>query len=434
MLSEDLTGAERARIKELFDRPELHRLFAAVRDRLARAGSAPAHSVLLKNMDEAERRMLAEVHGWSRIPGSDVRIDLARLDVALRESRAATGLRNVVEALGGPIADRPAEREQATQARDRMWSNARDRIEARPELCGWIDELRARGLVKRAAGPHSAGSREAELLDASIGVVARLPSAEGIPLSVLATETTGDAHSLDHGRPLTMLVLRAVARLVARTAVPTDAAQRRALWAEVGVQCDALSCHVLAFGLRPLGDGRLSRHLRENADAGEPSHLTLRELSRSSLALPAGTDVFVCENPAVVAVAADELGARCAPLVCVEGVPSTAAWCLLRSLARSGSRLRFHADFDWDGIKIGNLLVQRLKARAWRFGGCDYREAAREAPQGTALSGTPVQALWDDNLMQSMEQHGYAVSEEIVIARLLKDLNASMRRTFEEEE
>jgi uncharacterized protein (TIGR02679 family) len=133
--------------------------------------------------------------------------------------------------------------------------------------------------------------------------------------------------------------------------------------------------------------------------------------------------VFVCENPAVVAIAADQLRATCAPLVCVEGIPSTAAWQLLQSLVGHGAQLGFHADFDWDGIKIGNLLVERLGARPWRFGHGEYRAAMAEDSLRNPLTGAPVRAVWDSDLTRAMSESREAVSEESVVQALLEDLD-----------
>jgi uncharacterized protein (TIGR02679 family) len=120
--------------------------------------------------------------------------------------------------------------------------------------------------------------------------------------------------------------------------VPTAAAGRRALLREVGVDRDPLSSDVLVLGLRPEGSARLARHLRESAEDGEPRRITLRELGGPSLGVVPGTTVFVCENPAVVAAAATSLGQQSAAIVCLEGVPSTAATQLLEALHQSGAQ------------------------------------------------------------------------------------------------
>jgi len=425
-----LSKEQQATIRHAFDRDEYRPLFDAVRSRLESAGEKPARSVLLRGLRPEERRAIAELHGWAHIPPESVRVNLERLDTVLRNSRIGVGLAGVVESLGGPIVDRRGQERLAARTLERMWEEVRehDAMRDRPELGQWLDELRAHGLLKRAA--RKAKVDAADMLLRALDIVARLPCIEGVPLSVLATEATGDAHSLDSGRPLTALILRAAARLAGRTAVPSSATERRALWAAVGVHCDALSCHVLVAGLRPNGDERLQRHLRESAACGEPSRVTLRELTRCSLAVPSGTNVFVCENPAVVAVAADRLGAACAPLVCVEGIPSTAAWHLLGSLTSHGARLRFHADFDWDGIRIGNLLRERLSAGAWRFDHRDYRTALAAGSPENPLSGAPVSAGWDPELTRAMHQSRRAVSEESVVENLLEDLEEPRSSTL----
>lgn len=74
---------------------------------------------------------------------------------------------------------------------------------------------------------------------------------------------------------------------------------------------------VLALNLRADGDTPGGARAALAAERGEPVHLSLR----LPLRVPprrhvVDRGVFVCENPSVVPVAADRLGARCAPLVC----------------------------------------------------------------------------------------------------------------------
>lgn len=93
--------------------------------------------------------------------------------------------------------------------------------------------------------------------------------------------------------------------------------------------------------------------------------------------------VYVCENPAVVAAAAERLSAGCAPLVCVEGQPKAAAHRLLGQLVEAGARLLYHGDFDWPGLAIANQLFNRHGATAWRFQAAGYEVA----PKGKTLIG-----------------------------------------------
>ncbi len=410
----------RARVHELLGGARYAKLFAAVRGRMEAAG-AQARRVTVSGLDERERGALADLLGLSALPAGEVSIDLGKLDAALRESAVGAGLIAVLEALGGPLRDLRADREEAVAARERVWREAEARVAPRPELGEWLAELRGSGAVRRAA---RGAEREEALLAEAVTVALRLP-AGGALLPVLASSCTGDPHALDPGAPLGGLVLRAAVSIAGWTEVPTAAAARRQLWAEVGVDCDALSSQVLVLGLRAQGDEYLPRQLRESAEAGAPRRVTLRELRQSELGIEAGRPVFVCENPAVVAAAADALGARSAALVCVEGVPSTAAMELLRRLADLGAPLRVHADFDWAGLRIAGQAMAIAGAAPWRFGAGDYLAALAASGDGPALSGRVAPSLWDPALATAMSDGGVSVPEERVMAALLEDLEGA---------
>jgi uncharacterized protein (TIGR02679 family) len=410
-------------VRAVLGGPDLRALFEAVRDAVEARGPEEARTVTVAGLSTSERRAIANLHGWNEIPaGEKVRISLPKLDKALRDSALGLGLLEALELLFGRLVNRRSARAEAHAERETLWSRAREHpvVKGRPELQRWLDELRAHGLLTRAA--RATGGREGELLERALATAARLP-APGLLLPVLATEVFGDAHALDPGRAEAALVLRAAALIAGWSSVPSSAPERRKLWAEVGVACDPLSTDVLTLGLKPVGVDLLSRHLRECSEAGEPRRVTLRELMRHPVAVPAGTMVFVCENPSVLASAADGLGERCAPLICVEGVPSTAALLLLRGLGTSGAKIRVHADFDWAGVKIVNLLLAQVEgARAWRMEATDYESAAARAGYSLELSGAPVAASWDPLLAKALETHGVAIAEESCLAMMLEEL------------
>jgi uncharacterized protein (TIGR02679 family) len=161
--------------------------------------------------------------------------------------------------------------------------------------------------------------------------------------------------------------------------------------------------------------------------AGEPGYVSLRTLMRSApVWSEAGRDIYICENPNVVAIAADELGSRCSPLVCTEGMPATAQRLLLTQLAAAGARLRYHGDFDWAGLRIGNYLMRELGVQPWRFGAADYLEAiGTAAVRHHPLNGIDVLASWDEELTSIMQEKQIAIAEEAVAHLLLLDLDAS---------
>ncbi|MFL5273858.1 MAG: TIGR02679 family protein [Anaeromyxobacteraceae bacterium] len=409
-----------ARLRQLLGGPAYAKLFAAVRRRLEEAGEA-ARSVTVDGLDVQEAHALADVLGWRAAPDGAVRVELAALDRALAESAASATLREVLEALGGPIRDARSERDHAVAERERLWSDAEARVSDRPELLAWLAGLRASGGLTRAAG--AAAREPLAVLHDAVTVALSLP-APGRLLAVLAAACTGDPHALDAGTPLGGLVLRAAAALAGWERVPSGASERRRLWREVGVDCDALSAEVLVVGLRPAGASLLARHLREAADAGEPRRVTLRELARAGVAVAPGTVVSVCENPAVVAAAAEVHGGRCGALVCVEGVPSTAAMELVRALAACGAALRVHADLDWAGLRIARQVIDATGGAPWRFDARAYVDAVARVPRGPRLLGGRVDSPWDPGLAAAMAEHGVAIPEEQVLPELLGDLAA----------
>lgn len=395
------------------------RLLAAARARLEEVGEG-ARSVTLAGLDGDERRALSSLLGWDAVPGDPVRVRLAALDRALQDSAVGLPLREVLEALDGPLRDRRAERRDRREARERMWSAALEAAAARgrPELVRWIEGLRASGALTRAA---AVGAVEpGALLDRALRIACALP-ASGELLAVFAARTAGDSHALDAGTPLGGLVLRAAQAMTGIGEELASSAGRRRLWREVGIACDSLSADVLVLGLRPEGDGLVARQLRESAGAGEPRRLTLRELGSARLAAAPGTPVHVCENPSVVEAAADVLGARCRPLVCVEGIPTTAALTLLRGLAAS-ARLRVHADLDWAGLQIVAQILAEAGGAPWRMSASDYRAALAASSHGPPLGARPVPASWDPALAPAMVAGGRAVLEEQVVEALLADL------------
>ena len=160
--------------------------------------------------------------------------------------------------------------------------------------------------------------------------------------------------------------------------------------------------------------------------------LTLRQLRCHDDALLA-VPVRICENPVVIAAAADELGSHCPPLVCVGGQPSAAGWRLLDLLAAGGTEFRYHGDFDWGGIRIASAVRQRVshgqsRWQPWRYDTDAYEAAATAvlAVQAVArlprLAGEPVATPWDPGLAAAMARRGVRIEEELSLDNLLADL------------
>jgi uncharacterized protein (TIGR02679 family) len=198
-----------------------------------------------------------------------------------------------------------------------------------------------------------------------------------------------------------------------------DEERPREVWARAGVLVNELARPALFLNL-PATTG-----MEGLPSVGEPAYLSLRRLVRRPPPWSvAGCRVFVCENPEIIAIAADRLGAACAPLVSTDGMPAAAQRTLLDQLAAAGARLLYHGDYDWPGIAIGNFVMRRWSAQPWRFGVADYRAAVTRAPttQIRDLDIATIEVSWDSQLGAAMREHGLAVAEEAVVDSLLGDL------------
>jgi uncharacterized protein (TIGR02679 family) len=412
-----VSGVDLDRARALFDDGELGWIVDRLRARLE-GGQEPGGRLRLADPTTAQRDALERLLGRRPQRSRSISFEVAELERTVVRAGIAPDLTSLVVALRGPIVDRVA----AAAIERQGWADVHDRLRAEvegldPALARWVDDLERTGLVRRLAGDRAAATA---MLQEVVHVLQHLP-APGVRLSELAATTLGDSHALDDGRALATLVLGAVEALSGLPRRDRSAAERRALWARVGVLLDELSAPVLVLGLRPEGEGLLAWTLRSHAEAGEPCRVTLRQLVRHRPRWAGVSTVWACENPTVVAAAADQLGADAPPLLCTDGQPSGAVQTLLRQLAEDGITVRFHADFDGGGIRIGNLLVDRFGASPWRMSRADY-ELAVDVGRGVPLRVAPAEAVWDPELATAMGARGLAVHEEALLDHLIEDL------------
>lgn len=411
-----------ARLEKLLGDEALTALRRRLRRHFERA-EPPSAVLRISDLDAAEHEAIALLTGASPRYTKSLRIDLARLDATLREAGVAASLRDALESLDGPIVHRATAR---AEARARWSAVAADcRHDALRRL---LQTPAALGLLKRLARQDV--DEASRLIARTETVLQRLP-ARGLARAQLAAETLGDAHALDGGQPVATLVIAALRHGFASSdgaggnaAVETsnerapDEERIRDVWARAGVLVNELARPALFLNL-PL---RASQTWL--GTPGEPCYASLRQLLRSPPAFEvAGREVFVCENPNVVAIAADRLGDRCAPLACTDGMPAAAQRALLAQLASAGARLRYHGDFDWAGVRIANQVMRAFDAKQWRLGADDYEAAASAAPHARRnLGNAAVAASWDAALAPAMLRRGFAIAEEAVAATLIDDL------------
>ncbi|BBF92158.1 TIGR02679 family protein [Blastochloris tepida] len=413
-----------ARLLRLLGGESLAGLRQRLRRRFAHAHpDRPLEHIRINGLTADEHAALASLTGRPQRFSASMRIDLDRVDTSFRNAGVAASLRDALERLDGPIPDVAATRLRARDQWAQVVENCRD-----PLLSDLLRESSGLGLLRRLARQDAA--RATELCRRAEAVLRRLP-AHGVTHSQLAAEVLGDAHALDAGQPVATLVLATQRRLALSARRETDDATRqedgadpqpaaeraRDLWAMAGVLVNELARPALFLNLPATG-------LCDGGD-GEPRYASLRALLRAPPRWDvAGLEVHVCENPNLLAIAADRLGARCTPLVCTDGMPAAAQRTLLAQLAQAGARLLYHGDFDWPGLRIANHVMRAFGARPWRLGVSDYLTAAHTATgMGHPLRGEPVEASWDMALAAAMRQHRLAIAEEALTDSLLRDLD-----------
>lgn len=412
---------DRERLHHTLGKSELAWIVGRARERLAR-GEPLVGAIRLERPSPAQRDELRRLLGIGQLRGDSISVRLDDLDKLLANSGICSGLADAVVELAGPIHNRRQAREGIAAAWARIFSEQRARwtheVE-HPALLSWLDTLQKKGILSRIAEGDI--KRAEELLGCVSRLVASLP-ADQLTRMELAARLFGDAHTLDDDRALGRLCVQAAAAW-SGCELKNGPEGRREAWEQVGVLIDSLSAPLLVLNLRAQPDSLIGQVLCLHADAGEPARLSARSLLRQSPRFSradTGPVVFACENPSVVAAAADRLGPSSAPLFCTEGQPRTAVHLLMRALRSAGVIVHYHGDFDWPGIAIANLLCKRHGALPWRMSATDYRSA----PAGRALTGIPVEASWDSELRSAMEERGRAVHEEQVLDLLLDELRA----------
>jgi uncharacterized protein (TIGR02679 family) len=392
---------DRDRLTRLLGGAELAGLRQRLRKRYA-ASQVPVDGFTLGQLTAAERDALTGLLGRRRSNQQSLRLSHEQLDGALRSAELANDLCAALECLDGPIVDTRAARERRQRAWEGLFTES-----ASVALAETLTESRAQGLLKRLAGQDIDTARR--LIAHTEAVLARLP-AHGIARARLAADTLGDAHALDPSRP--------VATLIRRVLDGSRQHERmRDLWAEQGVLVNELAKPVVVLNLQANGDGVADQLIAAARTAGEPLHLSLRLLARNTPNWLSSQTIHICENPEVLAAAADALGARCAPLICIDGQLSAAPRTLLDQLAAAGCGFYYHGDYDWPGITIANGIIARYGASPWRYSARHY------APDhGPRLAGEPVEAVWDAALAPRMGAAGIAVHEESQLDGLIDDL------------
>lgn len=407
------------KLRRLLGAPELGWLVERIRVRLER-GEPVDGTVTLVGATPEQRKAASRLLGRRLGRATSLSVPLPEVEAALRRAGITSGLRSAIEVLAGrPVRNPQAERAaEIKRFHDALDAARHSRLSGAEWHTAWLDEI-----TKDSSLIRLVRQSQEHLLAQATAVLERLPEGAGesaVLLPALAETITGDPGALN-ATPLATLVLRALA-LREAVPVPSSREAERALWTAAGVVTDDLTSQVLVLNVRAGGD-RLGDWLTQAADAGEPFRVTLHQLSVMSI-LPLAIHLYVCENASVVQAAASQLGAASAPLVCTEGEPSVACRRLLQTALATGTRIHWHSDMDWTGLRQTTAAISRLGATPWLMGADDYKAALGSLSANCEpLKGTAAESPWDPRLAELMTARGRAVTEDRQLPELLATLS-----------
>lgn len=363
-------------------------------------------------------------------------IRLSELEQAIAGATGHLGLAGALTIVLGRPPSHPARKRRHLDGR---WSKLPDRIrdrltslgERREEVLAHITAVSQSPAMRRRCGNDL--QRAGRLCDSLYHCIAGLPVNPPLPLPVFATQILGDSHALDRGKTLRHLLSRAIDEVFPAAAAHGNEALNnkpslretrvRQSFGRMGIVVDELSSTVLVLNLRPAGDDWLSHHLINAAEHGEPIRLTFRQLRQHALEFANDHDlVSVCENPSIVAAAADRIGPSCKPMVCIEGFPSHAFILLIRSLQSAGVPARYHGDFDRNGLRIANQMIADLGLQAWRMDTKNYATASGRSELEFEDDATVPDFAWAPSLASTLQKTRRILLEEMVLEELLSDL------------
>ncbi|TMC23710.1 MAG: hypothetical protein E6J34_01860, partial [Chloroflexi bacterium] len=306
-------GAQRALI--FFARAGLTRLLEKLRAKYIAEGQIRGQ-VILTDASLEERRELASFQGKPLYRDSTVKVKLAEMDQALRNSGFACSLLDVITALrpNEPLETSPERRAARALYQADFHQALLSIASALPEhghghtwLLHGVHGLA--WLFSRYKNATAAEQkRQLAIVRYVAGLLDQLPDpANPDRLALFAQRTSGDPHTLDPDQPEGRLFLLALSDLFADAAPVQDRAHALRLYSQAGLLVDTVSSSVAVFHLAgatlPVGD---ADPLLQAAGA-RVLLLPQRQLLEWSQIQPARTHIYGIENPQVFEEVVDDL-------------------------------------------------------------------------------------------------------------------------------
>ncbi len=437
------------RAVHFFRQAHLSRLLSKLRERYIELGRVGGQ-VLLEDSTPEERRNIASLLGKPPYQETTLKVRLADVDKALRQSGFACELPDVLDAFfpHQPLITRPEQRTALAEHQTHFRAALEALVSELPE-----ESQGRRWLLQGTHGldwlfaqsKNQSVHVQAQQLDV-VRTVARalnaLPST-GTPerLGLFAQRIAGDPHFFDADRTPGRLLRYALMDLT-QFATDTDNGNRQTadIYAHAGLLVDTLSSNVAVFHLAGALYHDGTTDPLSQAAGERVLLLPLRQLLEWQSVTSPTTDIYCFENPQVfeevIAGLSRASVERPLPtLICTAGWPSTAALLLLDLLMGQSPVHHFHysGDFDLAGLKIADYLMERYpqQCHLWRFDANSYLQAIHNrgveahGKELTALQSLPeIFAL----LVATMQEKGKWAYQEGLAHLLIEDIKQNMRR------
>ncbi len=421
-----------------FRQAGLSRLLAKLREKYVELGQVGGQ-VVLADSTAGERREIASFLGKPPYRDATLKVRLADVDKALRQSGFDCTLPDVLTAFfpDQPLVTRPQQRTARAMRQADFRAALLAIAPALPEASRgrmWLSQgLHGQEWLfsRYKNAPLEEQERQLALIRYIANALNQLPGTDKPErLALFAQRTSGDPHALDANRPAGRLLLLALndCSIAANhhtqstspdTLTPQDRAHELRLYNDVGLLVDTISSNVAVFNLADafFSDGTPDPFVQ--AAGRRVLLLPLRQLLEWQSVLPAqqseedrtSTDIYVIENPQVfeeviastndsnhvplthacndattsssrisrMRKAAQHACKEVPTLVCTSGWPSMAALKLLDLLLAQSpeTTLHYSGDFDLKGLQIAASLMARYPGRCqpWRFDPDSYTVA-----------------------------------------------------------
>lgn len=184
-------------------------------------------------------------------------------------------------------------------------------------------------------------------------------------LAVFSARISKDSHYFDSGTWSGSLLIKGISYILGLEE-PKNIEDLNALYFEVGLLKDIVSNHTTIYGLKAYAENKLSKGEYNEVKAvntfinwGEPLQISLSNLLKIDFLEPISEEIYIFENPAVVAEIIAR-GINDKALICTSGQLNLSSHMLLNKL-RGYKKIYYAGDFDIRGIEIAFKLKEKLK-------------------------------------------------------------------------